>query len=346
MVFAFVLPLVLLLAAGNVHADSNMTNTTNATTTILSSAPLTISLATPPTTVDAGQSVTFTNSSAGGSGPLTYSYFAMGGTYVANGDQITFMTPGTYYVSETVSDGTSSATSASVEITVDPLPTVSLTATSDSVYTGQSVTFTNSSTGTGLAFSYAVSGGTEGTDYVFNGSQATFMTAGTYNVTESATDGLGGIGTSSPVSIEVSVKHSHHAAQASAASTVAPSNESAQVNASAAPAGATEVAQPPTGQDSAPAAASAAPAETAQQHGAAAPAAVPAASVVAAPAAPAEAATATVLIPSQPGSPSGMVPALAAMGLTIATAIAVGVAYYSKRGTLGQVSVKHYPTHH
>jgi plastocyanin len=163
-------------------------NSTNATVTV-NNKP-TISLTPSSTGVDAGQSVTFTNTTTGtGLTNYTYSTNATGATVIGN--RITFSTDGTYSVMESVTDAIGvKAHSNAVTITVSQPPTVSASppqsATGGALQTGQPITFNSVTTGQG-PFNYTYS--TNAPNAAINGSKITFQTPGTYSVTETVKDG-------------------------------------------------------------------------------------------------------------------------------------------------------------
>jgi hypothetical protein len=149
----------------------------------------TITITTPPATIDAGQSITFTNSSTGtGTPTYTYSYSTDGGsTYQSVGDsnvsrsanELTFLTGGSYLVTENVSDGLDSVASAPVAIMVNPRITIASPTASPHVDTNQAITL----------FANGISGG--------NGHYTTeqWYDAGTTNTNSSGTPVASGLNT-------------------------------------------------------------------------------------------------------------------------------------------------------
>ncbi len=171
---------------------------------VLTASAITIS----PTATDVGTPVTATVASGYGTGPFTYSWTASpttGWTY--SGNQITFSAQGTYVATVTVSDAHGSA-QASATITVASGPQVTLLPASSTIDVGQSIAFTNTSTG-GVGpfrYSYSVTSsfGTSGSNsYTISGNTITFNVAGSYSVTLTETDSLSNTITSSPVQVRV-----------------------------------------------------------------------------------------------------------------------------------------------
>ncbi len=82
-------------------------------------------------------------------------------------------------------------------VTVSALPEIKVAVSGTRVATGETVQFSNSTYG-GVApytYSFTVSPGIDGVDYIINGSAMTFYTPGSYNITESVTDNLGNTAT-------------------------------------------------------------------------------------------------------------------------------------------------------
>ncbi len=126
---------IMFLAANTYAVIETATDSTGATVT---SSPVLVTVSTIPpsitlsasgsTAIATGQNVTFANSTTSGTPPYTYAYsvidsnsadaMAKGEASIA-GNQITFAMPGTYQVSETVTDSTgATGTSSEVAITV------------------------------------------------------------------------------------------------------------------------------------------------------------------------------------------------------------------------------------
>ncbi|MCL4333062.1 MAG: PKD domain-containing protein, partial [Candidatus Thermoplasmatota archaeon] len=152
------------------------------------------------TSIDVGQSITFSNTTTGGSGSYKYSWavspsagWVQGkspGTY----DTFNFTSPGTYRVWLNVTDSNGGTVSSESVITVNSLPAVSLIPSITTMDAGQSVSFTNTTNGgTGsLTYTWSVSpstgwsqGSTQSTYNTF-----TFTSPGTYTVTLTVKDSL------------------------------------------------------------------------------------------------------------------------------------------------------------
>ena len=180
--------------------QASLSNSVSITVLPLTATPPTISITPTSQTIDAGQSVAFSNTTTQGTPGYTYSYTLSGGT-LGNNNKVTFSTSGTYTVQETVTDSVGGTGQSNIAtITVNPLPTISILPTSQTIDAGQSVAFSNTTTqGTpGYTYSYTLSGGTLG-----NNNKVTFSTSGTYTVQETVTDSVGGTGQSNIATITV-----------------------------------------------------------------------------------------------------------------------------------------------
>jgi hypothetical protein len=175
-----------------------------ATITVNSQLSVTLSSIT-PTIIDKGQTVTFSNSVAGGLSPYTISYSVSSigigikiGAYSVSGNVITFSLTGEYAVTSTVTDslGKTVFSSNSITVTVNALPTVTLTASATSIDTGNSVAFTNTT-----------SGGTQPYTYIWSypsaqgitqlGNTFTFPNTGNFTITLTIVDAVGVVASSS-----------------------------------------------------------------------------------------------------------------------------------------------------
>ncbi len=159
-------------------------------------------------TIVAGSSVTFqgTANDPDGNTPLTYLWNFGGGaanTTVQNPGAVAFATAGTYHVTFTATDsrGLSDPTPPSRTVTVTglsvnqaPNSSISSPATDVSIATGQSVTFQGSALdpdgNTPLSYQWNFGGGAANST-AQNPGPVTFATAGTFNVSFTATDALG-----------------------------------------------------------------------------------------------------------------------------------------------------------
>lgn len=178
---------ILKLRVSDSGTPTEQVNSTNATVTVNSRPTITI---TPSSTgIDSGQSVTFTNKTAGvGLTNYTYSTNATGAKISGNG--LTFPNQGVYSVTESVTDAIGvTAISNPVKITVSQPPSVSIanpSTTGGALQTGRPITFNSVTTGQG-PFNYTYS--TNAPNAEINGSKITFPTPGTYSVTEIVKDG-------------------------------------------------------------------------------------------------------------------------------------------------------------
>ena len=147
-------------------ATGNVVYTATDMVTVNPQPTITISPAT--NTIDAGQSVLFTNSTSGGTTPYLWSYSvnSMSGVTIT-GNSIKFANTGTYNVIEYVQDATNAnVVSNNAVITVDTafVPSAAPTPTSPTIDTGQTITLTilPPTTGTG-PYTYLWYSGTSST---------------------------------------------------------------------------------------------------------------------------------------------------------------------------------------
>ena len=158
-----------------------------------------------PTTVDKGQTVTFSNSVAGGLAPYTigYSVSSIGGgikigAYSVSGNVITFSLTGEYTITSTVTDsiGSTASSSNSITITVNVLPTITITASATTIDTGNSVAFTNTTSGGTQPYTYIWSyPSTQG--ITKSGNNFTFQNTGNFTITLTIVDAVGVVASSS-----------------------------------------------------------------------------------------------------------------------------------------------------
>ena len=175
-----------------------------ATITVNSQLSITISSIT-PTIIDKGQTVTFSNSVAGGLTPYTISYSVTSigggikiGAYSVSGNVITFSLAGEYTVSSTVTDslGKTVSSSNSITVTVNALPTVTLTASENTTDTGHSVTFTNTTANGTQPYTYIWSyPSAQGIKQ--SGNTFTFNNTGNFTITLTIVDAVGVVASSS-----------------------------------------------------------------------------------------------------------------------------------------------------
>lgn len=150
------------------------------------------------TSICEGQTVTFTDASTGTSGTQTYAWdFGAGATpataSTAGPHTVTYATAGTPTVSLTVTDGSSDVHTDNVTVTVCGGPlTADFTSDVTSVCEGQSVTFTDASTGTSGTQTYAWdfgTGATPATATTAGPHTVTYSTAGSIDVSLTVTEG-------------------------------------------------------------------------------------------------------------------------------------------------------------
>ena len=171
--------------------------TAKSNSTVTVTPPLATALNANTTLISADQSVSFTNSTSGGTGSDSYSYFVSPNTgFAQEGNKITFSSAGTYNVTLKVTDLSGEVADSSVQITVTQPLATALNANTTLISADQSVSFTNSTSGgTGSdSYSYFVS---PNTGFAQDGNKITFSSAGTYNVTLKVTDLSGEVATSS-----------------------------------------------------------------------------------------------------------------------------------------------------
>ena len=177
------------------------TSDTQTITVVDNTAP-TASIDTPNTaqSIQTGQSVSFTGSGtdANDNTPLTYNWDfngAAANSTLEDPGNVTFAEPGTYTVTFTVTDSLGASTSATQTITVAdniaPTASIDTPSTSQSIETGQSISFTGSGNDADgnipLTYSWDFNGGATNSTLEDPGN-VTFETPGTYTVTFTVTD--------------------------------------------------------------------------------------------------------------------------------------------------------------
>jgi PKD repeat protein len=149
-----------------------------------------------PSTIDAGQTVSFSTSATGGTGTLTYSWNFGDGTAAGSGANPThaYSTSGPYTATVTVTDGIGNQQLGTVAVTVNPVISITTTtATPSTVDVGQTVSFSASATGGTIPLTY---------DWTFGDAVGTatdtatptyvYTATGTYTATVTVTDAVGG----------------------------------------------------------------------------------------------------------------------------------------------------------
>ncbi|OQB64749.1 MAG: PKD domain protein [Bacteroidetes bacterium ADurb.Bin141] len=181
------------LTATNAYGNNTITKNNYITVNVCPPAPVAAFSAT-PTTLCAGGTVAFTDLST--NSPTSWSWTFTGGTplsSVAQNPTITYNTPGTYAVTLTATNsGGSNTVTMSGYITVNlcSAPVVSFSGFPTTVCAGQSVTFVDQSTNVPSSWSWTFTGGTPAASAVQN-PVITYATAGTYNVSLTASNAFG-----------------------------------------------------------------------------------------------------------------------------------------------------------
>nr|NQU92464.1 PKD domain-containing protein [Bacteroidota bacterium] len=149
------------------------------------------------TSIQAGQSVNFTDLSTGS--PDTWQWTFEGGTPATYSGQtppaITYNNQGTFDVSLTVTNQSGSSTETKVDyiqvFPTPPPPSANFTANVTIINVGQSVNFTDLSTNTPTSWEWTFEEGSPGTSTAQNPSGIVYNTAGTFDVTLTATNQYG-----------------------------------------------------------------------------------------------------------------------------------------------------------
>lgn len=180
----------------NVLDSAGIQVASNLLTLVFNALP-TISIIPSTIAIDASQSVTFTNTTSGGTKPYNFAYTVNAASgWSRTGNTITFTTAGTYNVLESVTDSLGSvAQSANQIITVATDPTISISPSTSTIDADQSVTFTNVTAGGTKPYTFTYIVGEYGVsatgNFVITGNFIQFTAAGTFNVLESVTDAFG-----------------------------------------------------------------------------------------------------------------------------------------------------------
>ncbi len=149
------------------------------------------------TSIQVGQSVGFTDLSTGN--PLTWEWTFEGGTPSTYNGQfppdITYNTVGLFDVTLTITNdwGTSTETKTDYIEVFDtpPPPAANFAADLTTIYVGESVDFTDLSTNTPTSWQWTFEGGNPATSTFQNPTNITYNTAGTFDVTLTATNAYG-----------------------------------------------------------------------------------------------------------------------------------------------------------
>ena len=146
------------------------------------------------TTIDVTQSTTVTLSIVGGTSPYTWTFEFNGSGNQSGASLSPFtFTPkgvGTYTLYFNVTDNVGETSKATAKITVNTLPSITISPTSSTIDVSQGITFTNITNGgtSPYTWSYTVNA-TSG--YSISGNTITFTTAGSYEVTITVKDAAG-----------------------------------------------------------------------------------------------------------------------------------------------------------
>ena len=147
-----------------------------------------------PTTIYAGETVSFTDMST--NNPTSWNWSFSGGTPTSSttqNPQVVYNSPGTYNVSLTVSNafGTDTKTKIKYITVLDlPVPVADFTATPTTVYAGETVSFTDLSTNNPTSWNWSFSGGTP-TSSTTQNPQVVYNSSGTYNVSLTVSNAFG-----------------------------------------------------------------------------------------------------------------------------------------------------------
>ncbi len=164
----------------------------NSTITVNQAPTVTLSQSGSPT--DIGQSITLTANEVGGTGAITYHWGgSLTGSCLSTSNIciVSSPTPGIFNISVAVTDSAPTPVTsglASVSVTVNPILAISVAPASNSIYVGQNIILTNTTTGgTGpYVYSYTVP-----SNVIQSGNSFTFNSVGTFTITESVTDSKG-----------------------------------------------------------------------------------------------------------------------------------------------------------
>ena len=160
-------------------------------------SPLTVSFTETPSSPTTGQVVTFTATTAGGVGTVSYSWsFGDGATSTGNPATHTYTSPASFTVSVTATDSDGVAAVSSQTLTVRSPLTASFTYTPSNPVTGQTVTFTATASGGTSPYTFSWSFG-DGLSATGASVTHSYTTNGTYTVTLTTNDSEGRTATTS-----------------------------------------------------------------------------------------------------------------------------------------------------
>tara|TARA_Y100000589_G_scaffold187124_1_gene177200 strand:+ start:41642 stop:45415 length:3774 start_codon:yes stop_codon:yes gene_type:complete len=162
--------------------DANVTDDTTIAITV-NPLPTVTANASPSTSICQGDQVTLT-----GSGASTYTW----NNGVVDGVPFTPSSTTTYTVTGTDANGCSNSDQITITVNNCSQPLASFTPSATSICEGDSITFTDNSTGTNIsAWNWTFNGGTPASANTQGPHTVTFNTAGTYNITLQITDANG-----------------------------------------------------------------------------------------------------------------------------------------------------------
>jgi PKD repeat protein len=153
---------------------------------------LSASVSAAPPAADLGQSITFTCTASGGTSPYVYAW-TLGDGNIGMGSTVshTYGSTGTYTATCTVTDVLSGVATASANVVISPLPSVTASVNHNLAAPGTTLTFDASSSGGDGSYSYTWSFGDSSSG---SGAPTThaYSQAGSYQASVTLTDGNGG----------------------------------------------------------------------------------------------------------------------------------------------------------
>ncbi len=175
--------------------DSNGFTVTSSLSVTVNPALVIISFYSTAATIDTGQNFTMTASSAGGTGPLSYTYSGLPvGCQSANSSSLT-CTPsrsGNYTITSLITDTTLATASSSIMVRVDTDPRITAFTTPSNILTGQQLQLSIAGEGGTGTLSYSYTGLPPGCVSMNSPSISCSPTSGgTYRVTATITDASG-----------------------------------------------------------------------------------------------------------------------------------------------------------
>ncbi len=163
---------------------------TSANATVFVNAPkINATIAPVSSIIDVGQNAILSSKVSGGFGAYVYLWKVNGNDNATT--NTLYLSPGigTYNINLEVTDAVGDiGTSNNAVLTVNPLPTITIAASENTVYVGSNILITNNTIGgtQPYTYSYVVSN-----NAIRNGNNFSFMHNGMYNITETVTDSKG-----------------------------------------------------------------------------------------------------------------------------------------------------------